>query len=151
MLFYSMRETVQTKFNNNCYLHFLHFLRWIINWKEKQNESIYFFFLFKILFGSCVTWYFRTTFEISLGTGPEPCLASYNWPFRITLLTFSVLCGLLTLALAVYMFQHRKVKVFKVASPIFLTITLLGCAIMYLEMAAIFPILDTYSCIGNLI
>lgn len=47
------------------------------------------------------------------------------------------------------MFKHRKVKVFKVASPIFLTITLLGCATMYLEMAAIFPILDAYSCIGK--
>uniref|UniRef100_A0A336LQJ2 Phosphodiesterase n=1 Tax=Culicoides sonorensis TaxID=179676 RepID=A0A336LQJ2_CULSO len=82
-------------------------------------------------------------------SGPEPCLASYNWPFRITLLTFSVICGVLTLALAIYMFQHRKVKVFKVASPIFLTITLLGCAIMYLEMAAIFPILDKYSCIAT--
>ncbi|XP_063700659.1 probable G-protein coupled receptor CG31760 [Culicoides brevitarsis] len=82
-------------------------------------------------------------------TGPEPCLANYNWPFRITLLTFSVLCGILTLALAVYMFKYRKVKVFKVASPIFLTITLLGCATMYLEMAAIFPILDTYSCIAT--
>lgn len=88
-------------------------------------------------------------FLFKTGTGPEPCLANYNWPFRITLLTFSVLCGILTLALAVYMFQHRKVKVFKVASPIFLTITLLGCAIMYLEMAAIFPILDAYSCIGK--
>lgn len=82
--------------------------------------------------------------------GPEPCLASFNWPFRVTLLTFSVLCAFFTVALAIYMFQHRKVKVFKVASPIFLTITLLGCATMYLEMAAIFPTLDTYSCIGKL-
>lgn len=48
------------------------------------------------------------------------------------------------------MFKYRKVKVFKVASPIFLTITLLGCATMYLEMAAIFPILDKYSCIGKI-
>lgn len=81
--------------------------------------------------------------------GPEPCLASYNWPFRITLLTFSILCVLFTVVLILYMYQHRKVKVFKVASPIFLTITLLGCAIMYLEMAAIYPILDTYSCIAT--
>lgn len=82
-------------------------------------------------------------------TGPEPCLAAYNWPFRLALLTFSVLCACFTCGLAIYMFQHRKVKVFKVASPIFLTITLFGCAIMYLEMAAIFPILETYSCIGK--
>ncbi|XP_058056511.1 probable G-protein coupled receptor CG31760 [Anopheles bellator] len=82
-------------------------------------------------------------------TGPEPCLASYNWAFRTTLLTFSVMCAGFTVVLALYMYQHRKVKVFKVASPIFLTITLLGCAFMYLEMAAIFPILDTYSCIAT--
>lgn len=82
-------------------------------------------------------------------TGPEPCLARYNWVFRTTLLTFSVMCAGFTIVLALYMYQHRKIKVFKVASPIFLTITLLGCAFMYLEMAAIFPILDTYSCIAT--
>ncbi|XP_058121445.1 probable G-protein coupled receptor CG31760 [Anopheles coustani] len=82
-------------------------------------------------------------------TGPEPCLASYDWAFRTTLLTFSVMCAGFTVVLALYMYQHRKVKVFKVASPIFLTITLLGCAFMYLEMAAIFPILDTYACIAT--
>ncbi|XP_053675296.1 probable G-protein coupled receptor CG31760 [Anopheles nili] len=82
-------------------------------------------------------------------TGPQPCLASYNWAFRTTLLTFSIMCAGFTVVLALYMYQHRKVKVFKVASPIFLTITLLGCAFMYLEMAAIFPILDTYSCIAT--
>ncbi|XP_058815924.1 probable G-protein coupled receptor CG31760 isoform X2 [Topomyia yanbarensis] len=81
--------------------------------------------------------------------GPEKCLANYNWIFRTTLLTFSVMCAGFTVLLALYMYQHRKVKVFKVASPIFLTITLLGCAFMYLEMAAIFPILDTYSCIAT--
>ncbi|XP_049535012.1 probable G-protein coupled receptor CG31760 [Anopheles darlingi] len=81
--------------------------------------------------------------------GPQACLASYNWAFRTTLLTFSVMCAGFTVVLALYMYQHRKVKVFKVASPIFLTITLLGCAFMYLEMAAIFPILDKYSCIAT--
>nr|XP_029714675.1 probable G-protein coupled receptor CG31760 isoform X1 [Aedes albopictus] len=85
----------------------------------------------------------------ALCTGPEPCLASYNWVFRTTLLTFSVMCAGFTIVLTLYMYQHRKIKVFKVASPIFLTITLLGCAFMYLEMAAIFPILDTYSCIAT--
>lgn len=69
--------------------------------------------------------------------------------FRTTLLTFSVMCAGFTIVLTLYMYQHRKIKVFKVASPIFLTITLLGCAFMYLEMAAIFPILDTYSCIAT--
>jgi hypothetical protein len=47
------------------------------------------------------------------------------------------------------MFHNRKIKVFKVASPIFLMICLVGCGIMYLEMAAIFPILDMYSCIAT--
>lgn len=63
-----------------------------------------------------------------------PCLASYNWIFRLSLLSISVLCAGFTLTLAGYMYRHRKVKVFKVASPIFLTITLLGCAIMYFEV-----------------
>ncbi|XP_048509846.1 probable G-protein coupled receptor CG31760 isoform X2 [Athalia rosae] len=81
--------------------------------------------------------------------GPEPCLATYNWPFRIALLAVSVSCAFGTVVLVGYMYQHRKLKVFKVASPIFLSITLLGCAIMYLEMAAIFPVLDIYSCIAT--
>ncbi|KAL0275052.1 UNVERIFIED_CONTAM: hypothetical protein PYX00_003034 [Menopon gallinae] len=79
----------------------------------------------------------------------SPCLATYNWPFRITLLAVSLCCVVFTLCLICYVFQHRRLKVFKVASPIFLAITLLGCAIMYLEMAAIFPVLDTYSCIAT--
>ncbi|XP_017876461.1 probable G-protein coupled receptor CG31760 isoform X1 [Ceratina calcarata] len=81
--------------------------------------------------------------------GPEPCLATYNWPFRISLLSFSIFCVFGTIILVAYMYQHRKLKVFKVASPIFLSITLSGCAIMYLEMAAIFPVLDMYSCIAT--
>ncbi|XP_031627077.1 probable G-protein coupled receptor CG31760 isoform X2 [Contarinia nasturtii] len=75
-----------------------------------------------------------------------PCLASYNWAFRISLLTVSIMCAVFTIVLSCYLYHHRKVKVFKVASPIFLTITLVGCAIMYLEMAAIFPFLDMTSC-----
>jgi hypothetical protein len=78
-----------------------------------------------------------------------PCLATYNWPFRISLLAVSVSCVVFTLGLVGYVYQHRKIKVFKVASPIFLCITLLGCSIMYLEMAAIFPVLDLYSCIAT--
>lgn len=78
--------------------------------------------------------------------GPAPCLASYNWPFRITLLSVSIGCIIFTLGLIVYVYQHRRIKVFKVASPIFLGITLIGCSLMYLEMAAIFPVLDLYSC-----
>ncbi|CAH0563492.1 unnamed protein product [Brassicogethes aeneus] len=82
-------------------------------------------------------------------TDGSPCLATYHWPFRITLLVVSVSCAFFTLILNIYMFKHRKLKVFKVASPIFLSITLFGCATMYLEMAAIFPVLDLYSCIAT--
>ncbi|KAE8747621.1 hypothetical protein FOCC_FOCC005600, partial [Frankliniella occidentalis] len=81
--------------------------------------------------------------------GPEPCLARYNWPFRISLLVVSVCCVVMVLALAAYVYHNRRIKVFKVASPIFLAITLLGCAMMYLELAAIFPVLDSYSCIAT--
>lgn len=81
--------------------------------------------------------------------GPEPCLATYNWPFRITLLAVSIFCAFGTIVLIMYVYKHRKLKVFKVASPIFLSITLLGCSLMYLEMAAIFPVLDMYSCIAT--
>jgi hypothetical protein len=54
--------------------------------------------------------------------------------YRISLLAVSVSCVVFTLGLVGYVYQHRKIKVFKVASPIFLGITLLGCAIMYLEV-----------------
>ncbi|XP_045488890.1 probable G-protein coupled receptor CG31760 [Pieris rapae] len=81
--------------------------------------------------------------------GPEPCLATYNWPFRISLLVISVSCAVMTVVLTIYTRHHRRVKVFRVASPVFLSITLLGCAIMYMEMAAIFPVLDMYSCIAT--
>lgn len=73
-------------------------------------------------------------------TNSSPCLATYNWPFRISILTISIMCAFLTIVLSCYLYHHRKVKVFKVASPIFLTITLLGCAIMYLE-ASVFNLL----------
>ncbi|XP_050311439.1 probable G-protein coupled receptor CG31760 isoform X2 [Anthonomus grandis grandis] len=82
-------------------------------------------------------------------TDPSPCLATFHWPFRITLLSISIFCVFCTLVLNCFMFKHRKLKVFKVASPIFLSITLLGCAFMYLEMGAIFPVLDTYFCIAT--
>lgn len=54
--------------------------------------------------------------------------------FRISLLTISVGCAIGCCILAGYLFHHRRVKVFKVASPIFLLITLIGCSIMYLEV-----------------
>ncbi|ALC39992.1 CG31760 [Drosophila busckii] len=96
-----------------------------IAWQEHQdNISNYYTNVFKCLpcAPGCETC-----------TGPEPCLANYHWPFRISLLTISIACAIGTFLLAGYLFRHRRVKVFKVASPIFLMITLIGCAIMYLE------------------
>lgn len=49
----------------------------------------------------------------------------------------------------IYSQHHRRVKVIKAASPVFLCITLLGCAIMYCEMAAIFPVLDRSCCVAT--
>ncbi|KAK8768276.1 hypothetical protein V5799_015259 [Amblyomma americanum] len=66
----------------------------------------------------------------------SPCLSHYNWAFRISLLTISVICILLTMVLAGYVYRYRKLKVIKVASPVFLCITLIGCAIMYCEVGA---------------
>lgn len=71
-------------------------------------------------------------------TSPAPCLASYNWVFRLSLLTISIICAGCTIVLSCYLYHHRKVKVFKVASPIFLTITLLGCGVMYMEVSFVF-------------
>lgn len=65
----------------------------------------------------------------------SPCLSPYNWAFRISLLTISILCILLIFVLTFCIYKHRKIKVFKVASPVFLSLTLLGCAIMYAEVS----------------
>ncbi|XP_037708776.1 probable G-protein coupled receptor CG31760 isoform X2 [Drosophila subpulchrella] len=112
-----------------------------IAWQEQQdNISNYYTEVFKCL--PCAP-------GCDTCTGPEPCLANYHWPFRISLLTISIGCACGTFVLAGYLFRHRRVKVFKVASPIFLMITLIGCAIMYLEMVAIFPYLDTTWCIAT--
>ncbi|XP_011343093.1 probable G-protein coupled receptor CG31760 isoform X3 [Ooceraea biroi] len=110
-------------------------------WKEmKENKSDSYEKVFRCL---------RCAPGCAKCKGPEPCLATYNWPFRISLLAVSIFCAFGTIVLVAYMYQHRKLKIFKVASPTFLSITLLGCALMYLEMAAIFPVLDMYSCIAT--
>lgn len=79
----------------------------------------------------------------------SPCLAHYNWIFRWALLVISILCVFLSLIFIPLVFKFRKYKVFKLASPMFLCITLVGCAIMYLEMVAIFPYLNMPSCIAT--
>ncbi|XP_045115440.1 probable G-protein coupled receptor CG31760 [Portunus trituberculatus] len=82
-------------------------------------------------------------------TRNEPCDAPYNWPFRIALLSISLLCIVFTFVLMALVYHYRSVKVFRLASPTFLCICLIGCIIMYFEMAAIFPVLDTYSCVAT--
>ncbi|XP_070854246.1 probable G-protein coupled receptor CG31760 [Drosophila suzukii] len=99
-----------------------------IAWQEQQdNISNYYTEVFKCL--PCAP-------GCDTCTGPEQCLANFHWPFRISLLTISIGCACGTFVLAGYFFRHRRVKVFKVAIPIFLMITLIGCAIMYLECEA---------------
>lgn len=78
-----------------------------------------------------------------------PCLANYHWPFRYSLLAIALLCVLVTLILMMLVYSFRRLKVFRLASPTFLCLTLSGCAIMYLEMVAIFPYLDVYFCIAT--
>lgn len=77
----------------------------------------------------------------------SPCLSTYNWAFRISLLTITILCILFTFIIAFNIYRHRKLKVIKVASPVFLCLTLLGCVIMYLEAVAIFPVLNASICV----
>jgi len=78
-----------------------------------------------------------------------PCLATYNWTFRYILLAFSLTCIMATFVLIIMVYYYRKLKVFQLGSPAFLCLTLMGCTIMYLEMVAIFPYLEVYSCIAT--
>lgn len=78
-----------------------------------------------------------------------PCLADFNWTFRWILLIFSLCCTLATFILIILVYTYRKLKVFRLGSPTFLCVTLVGCAIMYFEMVAIFPVLDVYFCIAT--
>lgn len=56
------------------------------------------------------------------------------WWNRIVLLVISMSWALVSIALMGAVYKYRRIKVFKVASPIFLCVTLLGCAIMYAEV-----------------
>ena len=58
-------------------------------------------------------------------------------------------CIATCVGLAAAVCNYRRLKVFKVASPVFLCVTLLGCAIMYGEMGAIFPYLNTAACVAT--
>ena len=64
----------------------------------------------------------------------SPCLFNYNWILRITLLTITIVCIMIVLFFLFSIYLFRRVKVFQVASPIFLYITLIGCAMAYFEV-----------------
>lgn len=53
---------------------------------------------------------------------------------RTVLLSVSMVCVIVSLGLIGAVYNYRRLKVFKVASPHFLCFTLLGCAIMYSEV-----------------
>ncbi|XP_055343269.1 probable G-protein coupled receptor CG31760 [Paramacrobiotus metropolitanus] len=71
-------------------------------------------------------------------TNGSPCFYAYNRAIRIILLSITALCIVSTLILGIFIHRYRRVKVIRVASPKFLYITLLGAAVMYSEMIAIF-------------
>ena len=55
-------------------------------------------------------------------------------PCRIVLLTISMLCVLMTFIVIGLIVRYKRLKVIKAGSPIFLTVTLLGCVAMYMEV-----------------
>lgn len=63
------------------------------------------------------------------------CLWFIAFCFRIALLTICIICILLTFMMIGCVYNHRKLKIIKVSSPIFLYITLVGAIIMYSEVS----------------
>jgi G protein-coupled receptor 158 len=52
-------------------------------------------------------------------SSPAPCLATYNWPFRVTLLTFSVLCAIFTVLLALCKYRVASFSWLKLSIDFF--------------------------------
>ena len=52
------------------------------------------------------------------------------------LLAISMLWAAVSIGMMGFVYKYRRLRVFKVASPTFLCVTLLGCAIMYAEASA---------------
>jgi len=77
----------------------------------------------------------------------SPCIAEYNWGFRLVLLSISMFCIISSLITIFLVYKYRRLKVFKLSSPTFLSITLMGCAVMYTEMVVIYPVLNTSFCV----
>ena len=50
---------------------------------------------------------------------------------RLVLLSISLFCSISSVVTILLVLHYRRVKVFKYSSPTFLSLTLIGCAIMY--------------------
>lgn len=58
--------------------------------------------------------------------------------FRSTFLGITIVCIMCTVILIWFVHKNRRIKVFRIASPTFLIITLIGCIIMYSEVSTIY-------------
>ena len=67
-----------------------------------------------------------------------PCLAEYSWGFRLILLSVSLFCAISSIVTILLVINYRKIKVFKYSSPTFLSLTLIGCGIMYRFLIILF-------------
>jgi hypothetical protein len=64
------------------------------------------------------------------------------------LLAISMTWVMVSIALMGAVYKYRRLKVFKVASPTFLCVTLLGCAIMYAEVNFTFDAIRRFLLLG---
>ncbi|KAE9536615.1 hypothetical protein AGLY_007017 [Aphis glycines] len=81
--------------------------------------------------------------------GPESCMAKFMWTQRGTFLGITVVCIIFTVILIWFVHKNRRIKVFRIASPTFLIITLIGCIIMYSEMGIMFPECTQQLCVAT--
>ncbi|XP_025422700.1 probable G-protein coupled receptor CG31760 isoform X2 [Sipha flava] len=81
--------------------------------------------------------------------GPGSCMAKFAWIQRSTFLGITVVCIILTVILIWFVHKNRRIKVFRIASPTFLIITLIGCIIMYSEMGIMFPECTQELCVAT--
>ncbi|XP_060839071.1 probable G-protein coupled receptor CG31760 isoform X2 [Rhopalosiphum padi] len=80
--------------------------------------------------------------------GPESCMAKFMWT-QSTFLGITVVCIISTVILIWFVHKNRRIKVFRIASPTFLIITLIGCIIMYSEMGIMFPECTQKLCVAT--
>ncbi|XP_022164127.1 probable G-protein coupled receptor CG31760 isoform X2 [Myzus persicae] len=80
--------------------------------------------------------------------GPESCMAKFMW-IKSTFLGINVVCIISTVILIWFVHKNRRIKVFRIASPTFLIITLIGCIIMYSEMGIMFPECTQQLCVAT--